>query len=197
MKKFLLILLFTLFSCTTPQITTPQPVASPHLANASRVVIYDKNGAVALELTPEEFQMIFGYSQKYIDLLALTKDEQALKKTITVTRMTENTYEVRIKANEDLAITATVVISNEELLNLRAKMRRLHETAPTVSTERLNSTTFKISMSIDDVKWSTIIDVESVSRRFDWNSFWMGFGASAFLFIGYAVKAKLALFFLL
>ena len=202
MKKILLTLLISLVACGTPQVREkPVTQCTPvEQVGPDKVIVRDATGKQVLELTGEEFRIIFGYSEKYVALLKLTKDEAALKKTIEVIRMSEDTNAVKIKINPDLIITSTVLINNEELHKLRAAMKRLHEQQPAVETTRINSTSFRVDMSIDDVKWTTVIDVTSVQNRFDWTSFWFGFGASTLLAAIVAIKAKAviaALFFLL
>ena len=196
MKKILFVLLLSLMACGTTQV---REACVPVGQSGSRVVIKDNTGRQVLELTEEEFRVIFGYSEKYIALLRLTKDEAALKKAIEVVRTSGDTYAVKIKINPDLQITATVLINNEELHRLRDAMKRLHEQQPAVETTRLNNTTFRIDMSIDDVKCTTVIDVESVQHRFDWTSYWLGFGSSVILtaLVALKTKAVVALFFAL
>ena len=194
MKRILLAFLITFTACNTTQKIDPQPSEKPKF---EKVVIRDNSGKQVLELTEEEFKLIFDYSQKYAEFVKLTKDEQTLKKAIEVVKTSDSTYAVKIKINQELMVTATVLINNEELNKLREKMKRLHEAEPNVSQTRISANSFKIDMSIDDVKWSTIIDVSSVKHSFDWTSFWMGAAATALAGLGVAIKAKLALLFFL
>lgn len=199
MKKLLFALIIGFVSCQTQQ-KKPEPI-QPKVEcpeqESFKTVVRDKDGKLLLELTEEEFDFVFGQAKKYVQFLKLSRDEQALKKVIEVVKMNENTYSVKIKINEDIVINSTVLINNEELNKLREKMKRLHNEQPNVSQTRINDTTFKIDMSIDDVKWTTVVDVESVKERFDWTSYWFGFGTAAIVGLIVAVKAKALLFFLL
>ncbi len=87
-----------------------------------KVIVVDEDGK-ELVLTKEEFLSIYNLAKRYI---ALKEDINSVTtyENVKVSPIDENTYNVQIRLNDELSLTAIVEVNNEELNELRWHIRR-------------------------------------------------------------------------
>ena len=185
MKKIIAALLvFCLISCQTAPavVQTTQPAEKPSVAQKAlecgaaetiKITVKSPSGE-DLVLSKEQFLSIYRLAEKYVALKDSIKNA-TVQKNITIVPVDQDTYNVLLKLNEEITLTAVVHVNNEELYKLRSKMKRLTTAEPQVQVKEIKrGKKFEITMSIDEVKWTGEFDADTVGG-WSWTSYFAGF----------------------
>lgn len=172
MKKLFAALFLVFVACATPP---PVEKPKPHEdIPISKVTISKGKTSEELVLDKEEFLSIYRLAEHYVALRDSVSNA-SVDKNVTVKKVTDDQYTVTIKLDDQMSVTAIVNVDNTEMKKLRDKMKRITTEEPKAEVKRLSSSKFKITLTVDDVKFTTTIDVDQ-TRGFDLQSFFWGLG---------------------
>lgn len=186
MKKLLTLIVCLFMTFATACQTVQKPEEKPEVASEieiEKAIVVDAQGRLVLQLNEEEFMALYRAAEKWFKL----RDEisnATVRRNIRIERKSEDQYLVTLLLdNGNIKLTAVIDVDNEELKELRRRMVRLTTGDPKVEIERISNDRFKVTMSIDDVSWSTELDA-NVQERFHWTSYVYGFASAVLVAIG-------------
>lgn len=185
MKKLIATLLIVLMcgvSCQSAQQSQPEQDACNCFEEA---IVQGADGKTKLVLTQEEFSAMYRAAENYFQIEERVNSNE-IHKYITVKKVQEGKYEVKMEMTNSLVLKVLVRVDSEEYRKLQAKMQRITTEKPKIEIERLSNSRFTITMSVDDVSFQGEIDVDA-EERFHWPSYvygmvtvgLIGLGASA------------------
>lgn len=192
MKTLLGVIFVLIASCAAPQVQQcPTCPKCPDVPESVSVTGAGKQ--TELTLSRDEFLSMYRLAKQYVALRDSVSNA-TIEKNVSVQKLDNDRYSVTIKLDDKMSMTTVVKVDNEELNRLRQQMHRVTTEKPSVNVERVSAVKFKITMWVDDVKFSTVIDIDD--GGLDLVKYLKGFLAGV-SFIGLLAKYKVIVFFLL
>lgn len=118
---------------------------------------------------------ILSLNEEYSDLRDAIKNSSV--NDVKIEKLNTGTYKLtaKIKAYEFNIIFS---INEQDFIDLQNKYNRLRNGKPVFEKEWIDEAKkkLKISLSVDDVKWSTTITIHQIESTFSWTSYFWGIG---------------------